>query len=240
MPRPYAALLLVLAGCAPVDDTPMISIIGATLIDGTGGAPVPESVVVVLGSRVREAGGRATVPTPARARNVDARGKFVTPRLIDLGKAQLAAATTNDELRKLLDSGTSAYGSLPAEVDPALLLKLRDSVFAPGLSRHTGEDLARAMRQTRQLASAGVPIGVASAGDAGRELQLLSEAGLSPMDVLVAATRNGALAQHKSNETGTLTAGKFANLVLLPANPLDDVRNLTRPERAMVEGRWVN
>ncbi len=236
------ALLVVLAGCAPVDDTPMISIIGATLIDGTGGAPVPESVVVVLGSRVREAGGRATVPTPARARNVDARGKFVTPRLIDLGQTQLAAAATNDELRKLLDSGTSAYGSLPAEIDPALLMTA--ARFAYGFRTRA---LAAQRRRPRarhaangQLASAGVPIGVASAGDAGRELQLLSDAGLSPMDVLVAATRNGALVQHKSHEMGTLTAGKFANLVLLPANPLDDVRNLTRPERAMVEGRWVN
>ncbi len=232
---------LALAGCGTPDDTPMTTIIGGTLIDGTGGAPVPESVVLVFGSRIREAGGRATVPTPARAQNIDARGKFVTPPVIDLGQMQLAAANSNEELRKLADSGIPAYASLPAEIEPALLKRLRDAqaVFAPGLSRRTGDDLARAMRQTRTLASAGVPIGVASSGDTARELHLLAEAGLSPMEVLVAATRNGALAKRQSQDLGTVAAGKFADLLLLPGNPLEDVRNLTRPGRIMKEGSWV-
>jgi imidazolonepropionase-like amidohydrolase len=232
---------LVLAGCATVDRTPATTIIGGTLIDGTGGAPVPESVVLVFGSRIREAGSRANVPTPAGARNIDARGKFVTPRMIDLGGTELAAADSNEELRKLLDSGIPAYGALPPAVDPALLNRLREAraVFAPGLSRRTGEDLTRAMRQTRALAIAGVFIGVASSGDPGRELHLLAEAGLTPMEVLVAATRNGALAKRQNKDSGTVAAGKFANLLLLAASPLDDVRNLTRAERVMEEGRWV-
>ncbi len=237
-----AALVLALSGCAPVDETPMISIIGATLIDGTGAAPVPESVILVAGSRVGDAGARATVPTPARAENVDARGKYVTPRVIDLDRAHLAAASSNEELRKLVDIGTPAYGSLPVEIEPALAARLRDSraVFAPGLSLRSGDDLARAMRQTRQLSSEGVAIGVASSGDVARELQLLAEAGLSPMEVLVAATRDGALARRRSHELGTVTAGKAANLQVLSANPLDDIRNLARPERTMEEGTWLN
>lgn len=236
------ALVVALSGCAPVDETPMISIIGGTLIDGSGGAPVPESVVLVFGSRVSEAGARATVPIPARAQNTDARGKYVTPRIIDLGQAHLAAASSNEELRKLAETGTPAYGALPPEIDSALIARLLGSraVFAPGLSRRTGEDLARVMRQTRQLASVGLAIGVASSGDVGRELQLLAEAGLSPMGVLVAATHNGALARRRNRELGTLAPGKVANLQVLSANPLDDVRNLARPERTMEEGSWLN
>lgn len=236
------ALLLLLTGCAPVETTPMTSIIGATLIDGTGRAPVPESVVLVVGSRVGEAGSRANVPTPARAQNVNGAGKFVTPQLIDLDRDELPAAATNDELRKLIESGATAYGGLPENIDPALFARLIDSkaVFAPGLSRRTGRELERAMRQTRRLAEAGLRIAVASAGDTERELRLLLEAGFSPMEVIVAATHNGAAAQRKSHEVGTLTSGKYANLLLLPADPLEDICGLARPERTMVEGRWVD
>jgi imidazolonepropionase-like amidohydrolase len=235
-------LLIALAGCAPMNDARMVSIIGGTLIDGTGKAPVKDSVVVIAGTHVRDTGVRAMVPTTARAHNIDARGKFVVPLLVDLGRTRLASAATNEELRNLLDSGTSVFGSLPADIDPALLARLRGSqvVFAPGLSRRRGEDFDRTARQTRQLASAGVPIGVASNGDVALELELLSDAGLSPMEVLVAATRGGALAQRRGREAGTLTAGKFANLLVLAASPLDNVRNLARSERTMVGGRWVD
>ncbi|HOK44310.1 MAG TPA: amidohydrolase family protein [Bryobacteraceae bacterium] len=220
----------------------MTSIIGATLIDGTGRAPVPDSVVLVVGSRVGEAGPRASVPTPARAVNVNGAGKFVTPQLIDLNRDELPVASTNDELRKLIESGAAAYGGLPEDIDPVLLARLIDSkaVFAPGLSQLNGRALERAKQQTRKLADAGLRIAVASAGDPEHELKLLLEAGFSPMEVIVAATHNGALAQRKSHEVGTLTSGKYANLVLLPTDPLEDVCGLARPERIMVEGRWVD
>ena len=65
-----------------------------------------------------------------------------------------------------------------------------------------------------------------------RELQLLADAGLSPMDVLLAATRNGARAMGRERDVGTVEAGKAADLVLLDADPLADVRNYQRI-------RWV-
>jgi imidazolonepropionase-like amidohydrolase len=65
-----------------------------------------------------------------------------------------------------------------------------------------------------------------------RELQLLAEAGLTPMEVLLAATRNAGRAMGREAEVGTLEAGKAADLVVLEANPLEDVRNFQRV-------RWV-
>jgi imidazolonepropionase-like amidohydrolase len=60
------------------------AIVGARLIDGTGTAPVDDSVVVVEGDRIRAAGARATVRAPRDAEVVDATGKILTPGLVDV------------------------------------------------------------------------------------------------------------------------------------------------------------
>src|SRR5687768_13438559 len=62
---------------------PALAIRGATLIDGNGGAPVANSVVVVQGNRITAAGPAARVRIPAGARIIDAAGKYVLPGLID-------------------------------------------------------------------------------------------------------------------------------------------------------------
>ena len=54
-------------------------ITGATLIDGNGGAPVPDAVVVVEAGRITAVGRQDTVPIPKRAKIINARGKFLLP-----------------------------------------------------------------------------------------------------------------------------------------------------------------
>jgi imidazolonepropionase-like amidohydrolase len=61
----------------------LIAIVGATVIDGNGGAPMPDATVVVRGKRIATLGPRASVPVPRGARVVDATGKFITPGFID-------------------------------------------------------------------------------------------------------------------------------------------------------------
>ena len=58
-------------------------ITGGTLIDGNGGAPVSDAVVVVSGSRITAVGPRSTTPIPAGAAVIDAQGKFLVPGLVD-------------------------------------------------------------------------------------------------------------------------------------------------------------
>jgi imidazolonepropionase-like amidohydrolase len=60
-----------------------IAVSGATLLDGNGGPPVADAVVVVVDRRIQAAGPRARVTVPACARVIDARGKFLTPGFID-------------------------------------------------------------------------------------------------------------------------------------------------------------
>ncbi|HEY8560349.1 MAG TPA: amidohydrolase family protein [Pyrinomonadaceae bacterium] len=68
---------------AAPDPTRTTAIAGAILIDGRGGAPVPDSLVVVRGSTILFAGRRGGFPVPAGAETVDAAGLTVLPGLID-------------------------------------------------------------------------------------------------------------------------------------------------------------
>jgi hypothetical protein len=60
-----------------------IVIQGATLIDGNGGAPVPNSVVVIQGNRITGVGRAGQVQVPAGAQVINAAGKYVLPGLMD-------------------------------------------------------------------------------------------------------------------------------------------------------------
>jgi imidazolonepropionase-like amidohydrolase len=426
-------LAIVLAACKPSESTDLKAIIGAVLINGTGGPPISDSVVVVAGDRIRWAGARADVPIPQAAEKIDGSGKFIVPGLIDLhvhlgtrsGPDYRPADYTRDRIEKNLNTylyfgvtsvrsigtdreagiavrnseragdlftarmftagrGFTAPGGHPSQevgniarqvddpdearkqvdelaseqvdaikmwvddlggkqpkikpavmqaileearkynipvtahiatladvtflvdngisdflhmisdtekIDPDFLAKLRNLqiVFAPTLVRKelgwlyqqhpdrlNDPEVVRSvdpqtlaavkawvaahpagpspgfqvdLHNTRKLSEAGVPIAVGSDGGSAidfpglmthRELELLVEAGLSPMQVIVAATRNGALALRKQNEFGTIEPGKRADLLLVSANPTEDVRNLRKIDRVMLDGQWVD
>ena len=59
-------------------------------------------------------------------------------------------------------------------------------------------------------------------------MELLVSAGISPREVLSIATRNGAEALGALAEIGTVEEGKMADLVVLGADPLEDIRNTRR------------
>src|SRR3989449_1065639 len=64
-------------------DPPPMALVGATLVDGTGAAPVGDAVVVMRDGRIACAGSRAACPVPADADSVNAAGKWIIPGLID-------------------------------------------------------------------------------------------------------------------------------------------------------------
>ncbi len=60
-----------------------LALVGATLVDGTGRAPVPDSVVVAAGGRITCAGAKTACPVPSGSRIVGVSGKWITPGLVD-------------------------------------------------------------------------------------------------------------------------------------------------------------
>ena len=60
------------------------------------------------------------------------------------------------------------------------------------------------------------------------EMEAMQAAGMSPMEVLVAATRNAAMACGREDRFGTVEAGKQADLLVVEADPSQDIKNLRR------------
>jgi imidazolonepropionase-like amidohydrolase len=131
--------------------------------------------------------------------------------------------------------------------DPASRAEIVDD---PGF-----EDRKAAFRQVQDFVKTMHDAGVAVAlgNDAGtpnvpygwgmhHEMELYVEAGLTPMDAIVAATATGAGRMPPVGEAdfGTLEAGKVADLVVLNTDPLADIRNTLEIDRVMRLGEWVD
>jgi imidazolonepropionase-like amidohydrolase len=71
------------------------------------------------------------------------------------------------------------------------------------------------------------------------ELELLVEAGINTSDVIKIATKNGAEALDLMNQTGTLEAGKQGDILVLSANPIEDIENSKRIDTVISNGRIV-
>ena len=78
-----------------------------------------------------------------------------------------------------------------------------------------------------------VPVGIGLQD----ELELLVESGFTPMEALQTATLNPARYFGTLKDMGTIEPGKLADLVLLDANPLDDIRNTRKISRVVLRGR---
>src|SRR5437870_3273607 len=100
----------------------------------------------------------------------------------------------------------------------------------------TPRNLAQGLANLKRVHDAGIPVALGT--DAGNpltlhgasvfmELEAMKAAGLAPRDVLISATRTAAIASGLDS-TGTVAAGSVADLVVLDADPLADVRNVRR------------
>jgi imidazolonepropionase-like amidohydrolase len=103
------------------------------------------------------------------------------------------------------------------------------------LGARVSKEEGTAAENLRRMRDAGIPIALGT--DAGNPLTLhgpsvyseaeaMQAAGMTAMEVLVAATRGGAQAMGKEQELGTVEAGKAADLLVLAADPTRDIRNL--------------
>jgi len=348
---------------APDAEPADLAIVGAQLIDGRGGDPVADSVILIDDGRVRAAGPSDAVEVPDATEVVDAAGKTVIPGFVDLhahyggpveateqalrsqlyygvtttrsigsdspekvalmleanaGRPDLPRAftaglgfsypggfnsgftntpTTEEEATFGPGGGVPMEDPVPSQAFLDLCLE-KDCGFAPTLSivqnnwhfaehpelledpelravmnprvleRWSDEEARDAVLaadgfEGRKLSFRHMQdfvktvhdhgIEVALGTDSGtpnvpmgwgthHELELYVEAGLTPMETLVAATATGAGRMPPVGEAdfGTLTAGMSADLIVLNADPLADIRNTLQIDRVMLRGEWVD
>ncbi|MFZ0960237.1 MAG: amidohydrolase family protein [Terriglobia bacterium] len=109
------------------------------------------------------------------------------------------------------------------------------------------EIFAQDMAVVRQMQRAGVLILAGTDGpysEGGKalheELALLVQAGLTPLQALQSATRNAADVMGAAQTSGTLEPGKTADMVLLDANPLDDIKNTQQVDAVVLRGKLLS
>ena len=116
----------------------------------------------------------------------------------------------------------------------------------PNLEKYR-DALALGRKNLKALADAGVRYGMGTdTGVPGRfpgyfehlELEEMVKAGLSPMQAIVAATKSGAEFL-KATDLGTLQSGKWADLIVLAKNPLDNIRNTQTIQSVYIAGNTV-
>ena len=87
-------------------------------------------------------------------------------------------------------------------------------------------DMARRAHEGGVMIAFGTDSGVSRHGDNAREFALLVEAGLSPMEAILSATVTASEHVMMDSDIGTIEPGKFADIIAVSANPLDDITAL--------------
>ncbi len=122
-PHAIALLLLAIAGIAACRHAPPdgVALIGATLIDGSGGPPLPDAVIVVRRGRIESVGTRAGFELPAKTVEVNVAGRWIIPGLIDAH-----AHVERWALPRYLAWGVTTVRDLHGQLDS--ILHLREQV----------------------------------------------------------------------------------------------------------------
>lgn len=158
---------------------------------------------------------------------------------------------------------TFVYESTPAFFSDPAFLAHANQEWVAALSQPARQESTRtnaaaqrykaqlpvARRNLKRLFDARVPIAMGTdTGPMGRfqgwfelmELELMVEAGLRPVDAILAATRQAARCMGLDRDLGTLTPGKWADFVVLPASPVTDIANVKRIRAVYIAGNRVN
>ncbi len=170
------------------------------------------------------------------------------------GRRVTAHVTQARFLRQIVDAGADEAAHMPSDPiadDVVRRMVSRGFIIVPtmtvmeayGVLAGTSDNLGRFVAAGGQVAMgndyATNPTGGIGTFELGmpiHELMLMSGAGMSPMQIIVASTRNAARACGLDGELGTIQAGKAADLLVVDGDPLFDLTALTRPRVVVHDG----
>jgi imidazolonepropionase-like amidohydrolase len=155
-------------------------------------------------------------------------GVWHTPTLV-VSKYHAEATPENRGFMMLDGLSPEGYAPFAAHVRAVLgrYQKLVGYMHAAGVALLAGSDAGPAT---------GLPLGLSLH----EELELLVQSGLTPMEALQTATRNPAFYFGILTLMGTVEEGKSADLILLDANPLEDIRNTRKISAVVMRGAYFS
>ena len=174
---------------------------------------------------------------------VHAHGKEGMKRAIEAGVDSIEHGTyMDDEIRELMISKGTFY--VPTILAGRFVAdKAKIDGYFPELVWPKAAAIGPLIQKTFERAhKAGVKIafgtdsGVSAHGDNAKEFALMVEAGMAPADTLLSATVNSAQLLGISDVLGTLTPGKYADIVAVAGNPLEDISLMESVTFVMKDG----
>ncbi len=162
-----------------------------------------------------------------------------------------------DDVKELLEAGIYGieHGILDVEIQPddpiVALWKQSGARFVPTVNAMTYEKdpakLTRSLHNLKVLYDAGIPIAMGTdnmlesmtGAVEHRELEYYAEAGLTPMQAIVLATKNGAEHLGIADRKGLVKAGMEADLILLSEDPVENISNIKFIDKVFRKGEIV-
>lgn len=173
----------------------------------------------------------------------------------DVATITTLAVTESFSRRRLADLGFLSDALVARTTPPWMIEELTAEATRPltradsAQMRRVAASLGMAMNNAKRLWDAGVLLvagtdapypGVFLGEGIHRELELLVEAGLTPLQAITAATKNPAILINKSDEWGTLEPGKRADLIVVMGNPAERIADTRHIEVVIQRGRVVD
>jgi imidazolonepropionase-like amidohydrolase len=176
------------------------------------------------------------------------------------GKPVTAHVTSARDLERALNAGVDEIAHMVVdELSEQLIARMVESGIRwvptlelwQGVSRiHPVSHGSKAIKNLALFVEAGgeVVLGTDYAGarkvdfDLGmpiQEIKWMQEAGMTPMQIIVSATRNGARSCNMERELGTIEAGKLADVIVVEGNPLIDVNVFTKVRLVLHGGKPI-
>ncbi|MNM29789.1 imidazolonepropionase [compost metagenome] len=141
---------------------------------------------------------------------------------------------TEDEIQLMVEHGTYLV------VTAGVILAIRDQPDVPAFMKEKLKDDTEIMFRTiASTKGTGLKIAVGTDeihGELYKEMEYLTKAGYTPMEALLAGTKNGADLCGMADRLGTLEAGKYADLIAVEGNPLEDFSILKEVSFVMKAG----